>query len=72
MNILEAIQKTIDGAISSGELCYLYENENGYFLSYQYRHTWLFRAYPGGRKELSRKGKEIVEIVTGMVLGRQR
>jgi len=69
MTILEAMQKTIDGAISSGQLCYLYENENGYFLSYQYQHTWLFRAYPGGRKELSGRGKEIVETATGKTLG---
>lgn len=61
MTILEAMQKTIDGAKSSGKLCYLYENEAGYFLSYQYRHNWLFRVYPGGRKELSTYGNKLVQ-----------
>ena len=61
MTILEAMQKTIDEAKSSGCLCYLYERKAGYFLSAKYWDDWLFQAYPGGRKILSKKGSELVQ-----------
>ena len=60
MTILEAMQKTIDEAKSSGRLCYLYERDSGYLLSFHYHKDWLFQAYPGGRKILSNRGNKLV------------
>lgn len=60
MTILEAMQKTITEAKTSGNLCYLYEKDDGYWVSTQYQKDWLFRAYPGGRKELSMRGSKLV------------
>lgn len=61
MTILEAMQKTIDEAKSSGRICYLYERRLGYYLSPKCWNDWIFQAHPGGRKILSEKGDELVK-----------
>jgi len=70
MSILESIVETEKLAKQSGKLYYLYSRkskknkEQVYFISHIYWKDWLFRVYPGGRKELSRSGKEIVNNET--------
>lgn len=39
-------------------LMYLYCGAAGYFASPRYWNDWLFKAYPGGRKEVSVLGNE--------------
>lgn len=67
MTFSEAIKKTIELAIHSGKLTYLYSVSDKYWISFFYRKDWLFRAYPGGRKELSTLGnkhkKNIEQVV---------
>lgn len=59
MTIFEAMQKTINEAKSGGRLVYLYYSASGYRISRRYWSDWVFRAYPGGRKELSGLGRDI-------------
>lgn len=61
MIILEAIQKAVDEAYWTGSACYVYEARQGYRVSTDYWQGWLFKAYPGGRKVLSRRGNELVK-----------
>lgn len=56
MTFKEAAAETAITAKESDRLCYLYRNNTGYFVSFQYWKDWLFMAYPGGRKILSRAG----------------
>lgn len=63
MNIFEAMQKTVDEAVSSGSMAYLYMRSAGYFVSQEYWNDWLFKAYPGGRKIMSAKCNAIVNKV---------
>lgn len=58
--ILEAMTKTEQMAKSDGKLYYLYR-KSGWQISAQYWNDWLFRAYPGGRKELSKRGVAAVQ-----------
>lgn len=52
-------------AQDEGRVCYLFANGPIDNLrleaSHQYWHDWVFKAYPGGRKILSVKGKEILQ-----------
>lgn len=59
-NIKNFMIETVLSSKSCGLLCYLYKDEKGFFISNAYRsgEKWYFRAYPGGRKELSLTGKE--------------
>jgi len=61
MTIFEAIQKTIDEAKNTGKLMRLYRRQSGYLVSSQYWDDWLFLAYPGGRKILSKEGNNIIQ-----------
>lgn len=63
--ILEMMAETARMAKEDGKLYYLYKQPGfGNFkwvVSAQYWKDWLFRAYPGGRKELSMQGKKLVQ-----------
>jgi len=63
MTILEAISKAFHTAKKTGRLCYVVSrlDGDGYLTTFEYRNDWLFRAYPGGRRELSIRGNELVQ-----------
>lgn len=61
MTFREAAEETIKTAKTSGRLCYLYQDNAGFFVSHEYWKDWLLQVYPGGRKVLSRRGKEMAE-----------
>lgn len=65
MTFPQAILETVQDAQRRGRLMYLYcgDGRCDYRLSAQYWPDWLFRAYPGGRKELSSRG---VALLTAM------
>lgn len=56
MNFFKAIAETIDEAKRTGNLMYLHKDKTGYFISRDWQKGWLFKAYPGGLKILSREG----------------
>ena len=60
MTFTEALKVTEQQAKDTGQLLYLCENRQGYFISKNYYKDWLFRAYPGGRKEFSGGGRKIL------------
>ena len=58
----DAMKETVKEAVEKGEAMYLYKNKIGNFrwgISAQYWHDWLFKAYPGGRCELSTEGTKL-------------
>lgn len=60
----EAMAETAKQAQEENRVCYLYKNRLGNFrwgISAQYWDDWLFKAYPGGRKELSVEGSKELE-----------
>lgn len=60
--VLGAMAETERMAKVKGELYYLYRYDGATWLvSDKYRDDWLFRAYPGGRKELSKRGVAVVQ-----------
>lgn len=56
----QAVAEAVKRAQDTGKLCYLLKHDDLYFIDHQYRDKWLFRAYPGGRKEISRLGCEVI------------
>lgn len=57
-----AMVQVVTMAVQNNRLTYLYENRRGEFTaSYKYWDDWLFKAYPGGKKILSVKGKKRLE-----------
>jgi hypothetical protein len=64
MNFTEAMAETVKQAQEENRLVYLYKNRIGNFkwgISAQYWDDWLFKAYPGGRKELSVSGTKLLQ-----------
>lgn len=61
MTIIEAMSKTINQAKATGKLCYLFSRDDSYLVSSEYEKDWIFQAYPGGRKILSREGNRLVQ-----------
>lgn len=62
MTFNEGISVVFRKAKETSRLCYLYQRPNGtFYSSYEHRNNWLFRAYPGGRRELSIAGKKIAQ-----------
>lgn len=61
MTFIAACALAIKQSQETNNLIYVYETPHAYPLSYCYVDGWLFRAYPGGRKELSRKGVELAK-----------
>lgn len=60
---LTTVEVVVETAKDTGRLCYVVKRQNGddYVTTFEYRKDWLFRAYPGGRRELSIKGNELVQ-----------
>jgi len=59
----EAMADVVKMARDEGKLCYLYYSAGKFEASFIYWQDWIFKAYPGGRKELSLRGKRILEEV---------
>lgn len=60
-DINDAMVDCVKKAKESGHLYYILSNGMGGFRLTRTRyHNWLFKAYPGGRKELSLTGKNYV------------
>jgi hypothetical protein len=61
-DMTRAMAQVVDMAIVGGRICYLYKRRSKYSFqaSYHYWNDWLFKAYPGGRKQLSIRGKELL------------
>ena len=66
----KAIVETKKMAKDKGKLCYIYDNPGvGNFkfkISFQNWSDWIFRAYPGGRTELSKEGADLAKEL-GMI-----
>lgn len=60
-SIYHAMKYAIDAAKRENKLCYVSDCNDGYLVSFNWSDNWLFRAYPGGRKELSMKGKNVID-----------
>ena len=58
--ILNAIRETKQRARESQRLLYLYFNGQ-YTITPTYESDWLYKAYPGGRNQLSPRGKKKLE-----------
>lgn len=57
----EACAETVRMSVERNQLMYLYKYKIGnskWGISHRHWDDWLFKAYPGGRKVLSLKGKE--------------
>ena len=54
----DAMSKVVSMAAKENRVCYLYFVRGEFFASYLHWHDWLFKAYPGGRKQLSVIGTE--------------
>lgn len=59
MEFLQAVKKAINISKSSGKCCYVFQCDLLDFDIGPWREDWLFQSYPGGRKILSIRGKEI-------------
>ena len=64
MDMKEAMVEVAQMAKRSGNLCYLYEDGQGFKASEHYWKDWLFKAYPGGRMQLSMSGKKRLASLT--------
>lgn len=58
MTFYEAVQEAKKLAVEEFKLYYVFEMPDGFHVSPNYRRHWLYRAYPGGRFELSKAGVE--------------
>ena len=59
-----AMRKVVEMAQHENKVCYLYKNNltKEYEASYTYWKDWLFKAWPGGRKQLSVEGTKLFEL----------
>lgn len=60
MNLISFMAKAIKAAAESGKIFYVCGDNGSYQLSSEYQKVYLFKVYPGGRKELSVRGNELV------------
>lgn len=64
MTFYEAMNRCVEISKENNRLVYVYYMENGedsyYYYSSIFSKSWLFKAYPGGRKILSTLGKSYV------------
>lgn len=63
MTFKVAMTRAINLARNTEKLLYVYERNGEFEISNDYRRGWLFLAYPGGRKELSLAGAQMVEQI---------
>lgn len=64
MNFQEACEVVVKQAQEENRVLHLYKNRIGNFtwgVSHRYWSDWLFKAYPGGRKELSVEGTKLMQ-----------
>lgn len=63
-NMKSAMVQVVEMAKDQDRVCYLYRNKitREYEISFTYWKDWLFRAWPGGRKELSVDGSKYLEL----------
>jgi hypothetical protein len=62
MNMVEAMAEIVKMAEKENKVTYLYQYKNGTFdASFTRWDDWLFKAYPGGRKQLSKTGAKLLE-----------
>jgi hypothetical protein len=63
MTIDQAAVEVVKMAEEEGRVCYLYRRSGKfrYGASFAYWGDWIFKAYPGGRKELRVEGRRIAE-----------
>jgi hypothetical protein len=60
----KAMVEVVNMAKEHDRVCYLYQSRGGFCefgASFLYWSDWLFKAYPGGRKQLSVKGNELFQ-----------
>ena len=62
MSIIEAMAKAITTAKDNSKVAYVYEINSQFIVSAEHGRGWLFKVYPGGRKELSTQGAVMVRI----------
>ena len=66
MNFETAMINTVSIAKEQRQVAFLYFGDDSlYLISLSNYGDWLFRAYPGGRKELSRKGLKFKKEIQG-------
>jgi len=68
LSFVQAMKETVDCARVSGHCYYLFKSKSqGWLISAHYWNDWLFKAYPGGRKQLSVDGNALLraERITG-------
>ncbi len=72
MTFVQAMAKAAKRAESENKLMYMYygNQDDDWRVTERFWSDWLFRAYPGGRKELSAKGSQIA-LDKGIVEGAQ-
>lgn len=66
---VRALVECVKMAKEKHAICYVYKRDGKGFwgLSYEYWDNWLFKAYPGGRKQVSRQGMEYFkEVAPGL------
>ena len=59
----EAMDETAKHAEQEDRVMYLYKANGGnvrWNISFRYWDDWLFKAYPGGRKEVSVRGSKLL------------
>ena len=62
MKLNDAMVETARMAQNHGRCCYLYKFRNGTLnITHQVWNDWIFKAYPGGRKQLSVIGSKLLE-----------
>jgi hypothetical protein len=53
----EMMQLVVDKAELTGRCTYLFRNSKDFDYSFRYMPGWFFKAFPGGRKQLSVEGQ---------------
>lgn len=66
MNLISFMGEAIKAAKQSGKIFYVCGDNGNYRITSSYQDVWLFRVWPGGRKELSIKGNELVKKEAGL------
>jgi hypothetical protein len=64
IDMQSAMVETVNEAKKLGRVCYLYLMNMGtkpYGISSTYHAEWIFKAYPGGRKQLSIRGTKLAK-----------
>ena len=60
---IKAVGDAIKRAKEEDVLMYVRETPNAYHVTSTYEKDWLFKAYPGGRKILSKSGNKLYQRI---------